>query len=108
MHEKRQLLNLTKYSIEKIVEHIHEFDIKFLDEISKKAKSDSDVQLLLDMIAKLNAAIREKRPVKENYLPMLEVLLAAHGTLKLDLIRFVSHVGQQTSKKEMLPREILT
>lgn len=77
----------------KFVEDLHEFDIEFLDELSKKAKGDSNVQLLLDMIAELNAAISEKRPVKENYLPMLGVLLAAQGTLELDLIRFVSHVG---------------
>ncbi|MDO8729542.1 MAG: hypothetical protein Q7K26_06740 [bacterium] len=74
------------------MEHLHEFDKEFLDEISKKAKSDSDIQLLLDMIAELSGAIGEQRPVKENYLPMLHILLAAQGTLELDKIRFVSQL----------------
>ncbi len=82
------------------MEHLHEFDKEFLDEISKKAKSDSDMQLLLDMVAELNDAITEQRPVRENYLPMLGMLLAAHGILELDVIRFVSQVAPHKPKWE--------
>ncbi len=76
------------------MEHLHELDKEFLDEIYKKAKNDSDIQLLLGMVAELNGAISEQRPVKENYLPMLGMLLAARGMIELDVIRFVSRVAQ--------------
>jgi hypothetical protein len=69
---------------------LHDLDEEFLDELSKRAVSDPHIQLLLDVVAELNAALAEKREVKTNYHPMLSLLLAAHGACKLDIIRFMA------------------
>jgi len=69
---------------------LNELDEEFLGELSKRAVTDSHIQLLLDVVAELNAALTEKREVKTNYRPMLNLMMAAHGASQLDIIRFMS------------------
>lgn len=69
-----------------------ELDQEFLDELSKRAISDNHIQLLLDVIAELNEAVAQKREVKQNYRPILAVLMAAHGASELDIIRFMANI----------------
>lgn len=70
------------------MESLHESDEELLTDLSKRAISDGDIQLLLQVIAEMNAALNEKRDVNPSYLPMLKILLAVHGTVEVDLIRF--------------------
>lgn len=72
------------------MESLHEFDQQFLDNLSKRAIYDNDIQLLLMVISELNAALSEKRELNPDYLTMLKLLLAAHGTIEVDKIRFVA------------------
>lgn len=70
-----------------------ELDHEFLDELSKRAVEDFHVQLLLEIIAELNAALHEKREIRVTYHPMLALTMAAHGASQVDAIRFVSGVS---------------
>lgn len=67
-----------------------EFDHEFLDELSKKAIDDYHVQLLLVVIAELNAALHEKREILPSHQPMLTLAIAAYGASQVDEIRFVA------------------
>lgn len=69
---------------------LHELDEEFLSELSQKAVTDPHIQLLLDVVAELSAALAEKREVKTNYRPMLNLMVAAHGAVQLEIIRFMA------------------
>ena len=58
----------------------------------KKAIDDHHVQLMLDVIAELNAAMNEGRPVREGFRPVVGMMLAARGAVEVDIIRFVATV----------------
>lgn len=71
---------------------LHEFDKELLKELSEKAVNDHHFQLALEVIAELNQALQENRPLNQNFEPILGILMAALGAHKVDVIRFVSRV----------------
>ena len=68
---------------------MNEIMLGFFDELCERArKNPDDIGMACDLIAEMDLALKEIRPVKANYQPALEQFLALHDVLKAQEIEW--------------------
>lgn len=84
-----------------IMDDMGDLSQEWLDALCEQALRDEKLSSALLVIAELNDALNEGRPVNGNYKAMLAQMLTAHGIVKVQEIGWIAEIdSKKTSERE--------